>query len=380
MVNNNTGNLLGNRIFIFTTSIFEGLGIIILNLVVLVVTRKIPIAARNQLRIFNAFLAVSDLLNGGILLLEAITFYFKDTELFHYYYICVSVVGFAKTQLTTTGYLLLWILIVKCFSIICPLQSLIFVTRQMAIRSSVGVWIFTYSISIVPFFFWARDAVYVPEEECDLLMVFHDKLTQWKMLGTCITVIIVAGCLILNFLIVVKIFLRNRQFGNAKRQLDTRSSVPQPDTRTLKDEQNVFTSRKPDVTNLKEVSNKFGRPSYEQKEKTKEIISNEKVTRWKYPNKSGNNKYYLTKSKSFKGYLIVLMNVGFQLLTTLPITMFTQNTHLSVYYLHDRGVRFVCYMSLCLTSLFNPTVTLLLLPIYKTTLTKLCKKYFKRKL
>lgn len=307
--------------------------------------------------------------------MEAFTYYFKDAGLFHYYYICLFVVSFAKIQLTTTGYLLLWLLIVKCFSIICPLQSLIYVTRDMAIRSSIAVWIFTYCISIVPFFFWARDAVYLPEEECDLIMVFHDKLQQWKLLDTFIVVIVVASLLVLNFLIVVKIFQRNHQFENAKRQLYTGSSKPQSNKCTLK---GVFTSRKSDMTNFKEVnSNKFGRPCYEQKETAKENIANEKGTRRKYPNKSGKNKYYLIKSKSFKGYLIILMNVGFKLLTTLPIIVCTQNTHLlDVYYLYEIIVRFVCYMSLCLTSLFNPVVTLLLLPIYNTTRTKLCKKYF----
>lgn len=350
---NSTSILHGNRTPIFIASIIEGFGTIVLNLVVLTVSYNIPIHQRNPLRIFYAFLGMSDLLNGAILFVSSFNFFLKDGDFFHYYYICVPVVVLAYTQLVTTGYILLWLTFVKCVSIIYPLRSLLYVTRNMAMRSSVGVWMLTYVVVIAPTICWVKDDVYLHDEECDVLVLFHDQAEKnIRLLGIILTVIFVVVLLTLNSLIVASVFKRNRG----------------------------FTSRKTVIQNLRIDSNIFRGPSSEQNETQRESISYGNVKRTKpRENTAGKIRIYdFKKSKSFKAYLTVLMHVGFNFLCGLPVSICATNTHLLVYYINDRRVRYVCYMSMCLTSLINPILTLLRLPVFKTTLTKLFKKYSQR--
>ncbi|CAG2234881.1 SRR [Mytilus edulis] len=124
----------------------------------------------------------------------------------------------------------------------------------MAMRSSVGVWMLTYVVVIAPTICWVKDDVYLHDEECDVLVLFHDQAEKnIRLLGIILTVIFVVVLLTLNSLIVASVFKRNRG----------------------------FTSRKTVIQNLRIDSNIFRGPSSEQNETQKESISYGNVKRTK---------------------------------------------------------------------------------------------------
>lgn len=365
---NSTSSLVVDRVPIFSAAIVVVFGIIFLNTVVLFVSYKIPALARNPLCIFYTFLGVSDLLNGVWLLITSFSFYFEDADLFHNYYICLFKTVSGNAQLVTTGYLLLLLTFVKCFSIISPLKSLQYVSREMAICSSAGVWVFSYTIILVPSIIWRRDGTYYPEEECDIIMAYNDNLGKWFILGLFLSGTFYVVLLILNSLIVVKIFKRNSKVGLEKVQvLDNGPSVSDSDG--AEDDGEISTSPKQVVYSLKLESKDIEGPRSGQK------VPKRRASK----RKQKSNSYDFRKTKSFKAYLTVLMHVGFKFLCGLPAAICVTNKQLKLIYISDRRVRFGCYMFLCITSLINPILTLLRLPVFNTTLKKLCKKIFPRK-
>ncbi|CAC5421142.1 unnamed protein product [Mytilus coruscus] len=242
----------------------------------------------------------------------------------------------------------------------------------MAICSSAGVWIFSYTIMTVPSIIWRRDETYLPEEECDLIMVYIDHLDKWMILGLFLSITFYVVLLILNFLIVVKIFKRNSKVGSAKVQvLNNEPSVSDSDG--PKDHGRMSTSPKQVVKSLKLDSKDIGGPSCGQK------VPKGRASKRNRLHKSGANTYDFRKTKSFKAYLTVLMHVGFKCVCGLPAAICLLNKQLRPIYINDRRVRFGCYMFLCMTSLINPMLTLLRLPVFNTTLKKLCKEIFPRK-
>ena len=223
---NSTNNFLDNRDPVFVISVIEGLGIIILNTVLLVVSCKIKKEVRNQLHIFYTFLGVSDLLNGSLLLVTSFTYFYKDFYLFYNYKICFSIALLAQTQLFITGSLILLLTFVKFFSIITPLKCLKYVTREMAIGLSVGVWIFTSGLVIIPSLVWVQNQVYTSGQECDLYSVYGDKIEHFITLRKSARGIFIFSLIILNSKIVMTMIKRNRRVGALKDKLNTSTYKP----------------------------------------------------------------------------------------------------------------------------------------------------------
>lgn len=207
---NNTKDFLDNRAPIFVISVIEGLEIIILNTVLLVTSCKIKKEVRNQLHIFYTFLGVSDLLNGYLSLVSSFTYFYKDLALFHNYKMCYSITIVTSTQMFITGYLLLLLTFVKCCSILIPLKCLKYVTRQMAISLSTGVWIFTSCLVIIPSLVWTQNQVYSSEQECDLNTVYGDKIEHFLTLRKSAMGIFIFSLVILNSMIAITIIKRRR--------------------------------------------------------------------------------------------------------------------------------------------------------------------------
>ncbi|CAG2208179.1 unnamed protein product [Mytilus edulis] len=424
---NSTNDFLDNRAPLFVISVIEGLGIIILNTVLLVVSCKIKKEIRNQLHIFYTFLGVSDLLNGSLLLVTSFTYFYKDFSLFHKYKFCFSIAVLAQTQMFITGYLLLLLTFVKFFSIITPLKCLKYVTREMAIRLSFGVWIFTSGLVIIPSLLWVQNQVYTLGQECDLYDVFGDKFGQFITLRKSAMGIFIFSLIILNSKIVMTIIKHNKRVGVLKGKLDT--STYKPDTKgvlrskmdtsssvekldrmfnmsvlepgisggqTTKMETFSFVDE-PGTSHKKVETNNTENLSLQKRKISKSQViimselesqTSEKRRIIKDPDQKsktttkqrliGTLTYNFLKSKNFKAYLTVLMHVGFHLLSGIPSFVFLSNGQLLSYYTSSRSIRFVCALCRYFVSLIDPVLILLRTPVFRTTLKTLCSKCIQR--
>ncbi|VDH98186.1 Hypothetical predicted protein [Mytilus galloprovincialis] len=344
---NITVNLITNRTGLFVTAVLEAFLTIILNLLLLGLCAIIPAQARNQLHIFYTFLAASDLINGIYLLLLSASFYFVNTSIFQYYNVCFSVVVMSSAGISTTGYLLLLLTAMKCFSIVCPLKSLRFITRNAAICLTSLVWSFSYVVNVVPSIAWAREKAFLLNEECSVKMVYHDKVKHFVNLGYVLSGLFVAGVVLFNSFILVKITKRNKVGVQENSKSNTDIGMRQ-----------------------------YGKSTKDTSGKTKiQDIKSEKPHLKKNISLKDGNKYDFKKSKNFKAYLTVLMHVGIYTLCGFPLILIVANRDLYKYYYNDRSVRFGCILFLYLTSLINPILTVLRIPIFKKSLWKLCRKY-----
>jgi hypothetical protein len=124
--------------------------IVILNLVVLGLCCKIQLQMKSQLHIYYTFLGAADLLNGFGLFLLTSTFFFTEFDIYNYYCVCSFVITINSAEITTTGYMLLLLACVKCFSIICPLKSLRLITKKscrLVISVDVGIVFCNYDFT-----------------------------------------------------------------------------------------------------------------------------------------------------------------------------------------------------------------------------------------
>ncbi|CAG2252979.1 KISS1R [Mytilus edulis] len=365
---NITLNVAENRTGVFVIAIIEAVIIILLNVLLLGLCIKVPIQNRNQLHIIYTFLAASDLINGIYLLPISATFFCVQTNIFRYYYVCLSIMTMNSVGTLTTGYLLLLLTAIKCFSIVYPLKSLRYITRRAAICLSAATYIFSYVIIIISSIVLGSGTVtFMLEEECDIKMAYRDNHKQFLTLAYALSGGFVAGVLVLNSIILIKIAKRTR-IGVQENSNSTditsvgfrRSNKPSEENRTFPINEVPNTT---DLTGRNSLKNSSGKPSA-----TKACWQKEA------------RKYDFRKSKNFKAYLTVLMHVGIYLLNGFPFFIISVNKNLKVtFYDNDRNVRFGCNLLLFLTSLTNPILTILRVPGFNKTLRQILSKIFKPK-
>ncbi|CAG2217522.1 KISS1R [Mytilus edulis] len=366
---NITWNLAENRIGVFVIAITEAVIIILLNVLLLGLCIKVPIQNRNQLHIIYTFLAVSDLMNGIYLLPISATFFFVHTYIFRYYYVCLSIMTLNSVGTVTTGYLLLLLTAIKCFSVVYPLKSLRYITRKAAISLAAATYIFSYAIIIIPTIVWgSRTVAFMLEKECDIKKAYRDNHKQFLYLAYALSGGFVAGVLVFNSIILIKIAKRTR-IGVQENINDTDitsvgfrlSNKPSEEVRTIRINEVPNTT---DLTGRNSSNIRSGKPSA-----TKACWQKEEA-----------RKYGFRKSKNFKAYLTVLMHVGIYLLNGFPFFIISANKNLKVtYYDNNRNVRFGCNLLLFLTSLTNPILTILRVPGFNKTLRQVLSKIFKPK-
>ncbi|CAC5416456.1 KISS1R [Mytilus coruscus] len=316
---NSTVNLITNRTWLFVKAVLEAFLTIIFNLLLLGLCAIIPAQARNQLHIFYTFLAASDLINDIYLLLLSASFYFVNTSILKYYNVCFSVMVTASAGLLTTGYLLLLLTGIKCFSIVFPLKSLRFITRNGATCLSSAVWSFSYAVYVVPSIVWARKkSFFLKEEECGVKMVYDDKVKQFVSLGYVLSSVFVAGVILFNSFILLKITKRNKVGVQEQSKCNTDIGMRQYEK------------------SVKDISGK---------NKIQDIKSEKPHLKGKISQKDG-NKYDFRKSKNFKAYLTVLMHVGIYTLCGFPLFLIAANRDLNKNYHNDRSVRLGCALFL----------------------------------
>lgn len=333
-----------NRTEIFTIAVLVAFLTIALNSFLLGLCAKIPTQARNQLHIFYTFLSVSDLINGVILLILSASFFFLDTYIFKNYSVCLSIVIMSSVGPTNTGYLLLLMTGMKSFSIVCPLKGLQYITRTVAICLSSAVGIFSYAVIIIPSIFWAMKNAPLLYEECDLRAAYQDNSKQFVTLALVLASVFIVGVLIFNSFILFKIARRNK-IGIQGDNISSSSSGIRRNRKFQEDKNS------PERNEVREIQ--FVKPQLNEKK-----------------SQMNPKKYDFKKSKNFKAYLTVLMHVGIYMLCGVPYFLVSSSKNLKIYYYNDRNVRFVCSLFIFLTSLINPILTVIRIPLFNKTLRK----------
>ncbi|CAC5384624.1 unnamed protein product [Mytilus coruscus] len=316
---NMTINSITNRTEIFIIAVFEAFLTIALNSFLLGLCAKIPTQARNQLHIFYTFLAASDLINGVYLLLLSASFFFLNSNIFKNYNVCLSVIIMSSVGPATTGYLLLLMTAIKSFSVVCPLKGLQYITRRAALCLSSVVWIFSYAVIIIPSIFWARKNVFPLYEECDMRAAYQDKFKQFVTLALVLSGGFIAGVLVFNSFILLKITRRNK-IGN---QGDNKSNSSSGKRLNRKSTENKNSPEKIEV-----------RESRDEKLQLNEHISQINTKR-----------YDFKESKNFKAYLTVLLQIGLYMLCGFPYFLVITNQNLKMYFYNDRNVRIQLHKS-----------------------------------
>ncbi|VDI17048.1 Hypothetical predicted protein [Mytilus galloprovincialis] len=334
-----------NRTGIFSIAVLEAFVTIALNSFLLGLCAKIPKQARNQLHICYTFLAASDLMNGVYLLLLSASFFFVDTYIFKNYSVCLSVITISSAGPTTTGYLLILMTAIKSFSVVCPLESMQFITRTAAFCLSSAVWIISYAVIIIPTIFWARKNDIPLYEECDIRAAYQDKFKQFLTLALVLGCCFIAGVLIFNSFILLKINRMNK-IGIQRDKKSNPSSVNRMDRKS------------PEKKNSPE-KNEVRKSRYEKPQLNEQIAQ---INTKKIDSK---------KSKNFKAYFTVLLQIGLYILCGFPYFLVLTNQKLQIYYYNDRNVRFVCSLFVFLTSLINPILTVIRIPAFNKTLRKI---------
>lgn len=404
---NNNSVWSENRSVVFAIAIAESFAVIILNTLFLVLSWQIPHGVMNQLHIFLSFLGTADLCNGVYHVFLSTSFFFENVHIFHLYPVCFTISILNNIGLVTTGYMLLLLNFVKCFSIVFPLQCLQIISRNVAIVLSCLIWIFCYAVIGIPSLSWMRLVFYLPNEECDIRMAYHEHLPEFLQIGVYLTIAFFVGIAVFNTTSLVSI-RRQRKVWVAvgKRNADS-SATDQTTVSHAKEDgngryQNDFKGRIPnnyrkpscsgsktalpgtsDERNLSPNLTYIMAPIFGSDTANNEAHVTARINRWRIENSpdirsqpTTNQSTYRSfkKSKHFKSYRTVLSSIGFNLLCGTPFLACTSIPSLSTYFYQSRNMRMICSMSLHLTSLINPILTITNIQVYKKTFVALKEK------
>ena len=371
----NSTNTTNYRTVIFAASLVEAFSIVILNLVVLGLCCKIPLQMKSQLHIYYTFLGAADLINGFGLLLLTCTF-FTELDIFHYYSVCSFVVTINSAGITTTGYMLLLLTCVKCFSIICPLKSLRLITKTVAVWSSALTWLLCFVTMILPSILWRRDIIYIPNESCSANMVYHKRYKQFVQIGYAVSGIFAAGIVLCDVAMVIAIVRRNNQIKHDQ------NILMRPD---------VHTCSANDITKPNTIMAVHALPhsaisifvvnDNDENLAVNSAMPSTSTAEFGHGGGSCNtrtNRYNFRKSKSFKAYMTVLMHGGFYVLCGFPSFVLATDKKLNYYFFNNRDIRLSCLLFLYLTSLINPILTLARVPLFVKTIKQIVQKHVRR--
>ena len=371
----NSTNTTTYRTVIFAASLVEAFSIVILNLVVLGLCCKIPLQIKSQLHIYYTFLGAADLLNGFGLFLLTFTF-FTEFDIFNHYFVCSFVVTINSSGITTTGYMLLLLTCVKCFSIICPLKSLRLITNTVAVWTSALTWVLCFVTMILPSILWSRDIIYIPNESCSANMVYHKRYKQFVQLGYAVSGIFSAGIVLVNVAMVIAIVRRNNKIKHDQ------NIQMRPDVHTCSANDIIKPSTIMDVHALPHSAiSIFVVNDNNENQVVNSAMPSTSTAEFCHGGGSCNtrtNGYNFRKSKSFKAYMTVLMYVGFCVLCALPSFVLTTDKKLKYYYFNNRDIRFSCLLFSYLTSLINPILTLARVPSFVKTIKQIVQKHVRR--
>ena len=371
----NSTNTTNNRTVIVAASLVEAFSIVILNLVVLGLCYKIPLQMKSQLHIYYTFLGAADLLNGFGLFLLTSTF-FTEFDIFHYYSVCSFVVTINSAGITTTGYMLLLLTCVKCFSIICPLKSLRLITKNVAVWSSTLTWVLCFVSMILPSILWSRDIIYISNETCSANMVYHKRYKQFIQLGGAVSGIFAAGIILFNVAMVIAIVRRNNKIENDQ-NIQMRPDVHNCSANDIIKPNTIMAvhSLSHSTISIFVVNNN------NEKQVVNSSMPNTSTAEFCHDGGSCNtrtNGYDIRKSKSFKAYMTVLMHVGFYVLCGCPSLVLATDKKLNYYFFNNREIRLFSLLFLYLTSLINPILTLARVPLFVKTIKQIVQKHVRR--
>lgn len=360
---NETGNYIspmdGIRGVIVGWAIIQSILTIAGNLTLLIFSCKIKEQSRNQLHVAFTVLAVSDLINGITLFILAIRYYF-GLQVFNHFNFCFILMLMTHTGVTTTGYMILLLSLLKCISIMSPLKSLRYITRDVTLAASAGVWIFCYFVVTISFVLWRADdsgtILY-----CGMTTVLGDNhKTYATTVGLALGIIFSAGFVSINAAIVLTITERGKRIGawiSAKEKPQVQDK--QPITKRENDGATAHVSTISPSINLTNVG-----------------VQPNTGTNNVDQAKTANDR---RRSQNFKAYKTVLLHTLAYMMCGLPTLIVAGNKSLKWYFYNDVNVIFFITIFAFLTSLVNPMLTIFGIPAFqkvaKNSVRKLRRSY-----
>lgn len=348
---NSTSSLEGFQSFVFSWAMIQSIIIITANTILLFFSCKIPDQTKKPLHILYTVLGAADLFNGIICMLLAVRYYFQ-IAFFQRYFICFCLMLMTHSGITTTGFTLLLLSLKKCISIVYPLKSLHYITRNVAIVSSAGVWIFSFTVITVSFSLLRTRNFIGITDSCSMETILGDNHGQYvKVVGFGLGTIFSVGFAAMNLVIVYIITERGKKVGSwisgqvrAKNE-DKQPTITNEREKTCKTIGTVVTSPSVAVGQMK--SNVLNAKSSERK-----IDQNK-------------NSFHKKRSKNFKAYITVLIHILAYMVCGLPTLVLTTNKSLSWYFYKDINVIFLATLFMYMSSLINPFLTIFRVPVFQ---------------
>lgn len=354
-------SLEGFRDVIFVWAMTQTVLIIAANISLLVFSCKIPDQTRNPLHVLYTFLGVADLVNGFYCFILSVSYYFTEIELYHHFCVCFFIVTLHNAGITTTGYTLLLLSLMKCISIMYPLKSLRYITQHVVIFSSIGVWIFSYLVIVLPSVYWNVGKFHGTVDQCNMNTVYDENHKDFSNLGLFLGIGFSVCFFGVNVVTVYSISKQGRKVGNLTSEQDsskTEGIPPQSTDDLAKTSKTARTSSMCPTTNSQKVKTFEYSP-----------VLNKRQRR---------NYYNFKKSRNFKAYITVLFHTLVYMACGLPVLILMGYEELSWYYYNDRNARYIATLFMYMTSLVNPLLTIFRIPVFqkiaKSTASKMKRK------